>query len=81
VFLQAGAFGGYDGIYKGQAGAPPGNVTEVACFAHARRKFYDARGSDAATSTQALAWKPARKRGSSAHSMTLPYSHLRRKVI
>jgi hypothetical protein len=56
VFLQAGAFGGYDGIYKGQAGAPPGNVTEVACFAHARRKFYDARASDAAVSTQALAY-------------------------
>jgi hypothetical protein len=56
VFLQADAFGGYDGIYKGQAGAPPGNVTEVACFAHARRKFYDARASDAAVSTQALAY-------------------------
>ncbi len=53
VYLQADAFGGYDGIYRGEAG---GAVTEVACWAHARRKFYDARNSDAAASTQALAY-------------------------
>lgn len=53
VYLQADAFGGYDGIYRGEAG---GNVTEVACWAHARRKFYDARNSDSAVSTQALAY-------------------------
>ena len=53
VYLQADAFGGYDGIYAGEAG---GQVTEVACWAHARRKFYDARGSDPAVSTQALAY-------------------------
>jgi transposase len=53
VFLQADAFGGYDGIYAGQAG---GKVTEVACWAHARRKFYEARNSDAEASTQALAY-------------------------
>lgn len=53
VYLQADAFGGYDGIYAGQAG---GHVTEVACWAHARRKFYDARHSDAAASAQALAY-------------------------
>lgn len=53
VYLQADAFGGYDGIYAGDAG---GHVTEVACWAHARRKFYDARTSDAAVSTQALAY-------------------------
>ena len=52
VYLQADAFGGYDGIYAGQAG---GLVMEVACWAHARRKFHDARNSDPATSTQALA--------------------------
>lgn len=51
-YLQADAFGGYDGIYAGQAG---GSVTEVACWAHARRKFFDARGSDVARSTAALA--------------------------
>jgi len=53
VYLQADAFGGYDGIYAGEAG---GRVTEVACWAHARRKFYDARSSDPTTSTQALAY-------------------------
>ena len=53
VYLQADAFGGYDGIYAGAAG---GQVTEVACWAHARRKFYDARTSDAAGSAQALAY-------------------------
>jgi transposase len=53
VYLQADAFGGYDGIYRGEAG---GQVKEVACWAHARRKFYDARNSNAAASTQALAY-------------------------
>ncbi|HBG26991.1 MAG TPA: IS66 family transposase, partial [Phycisphaerales bacterium] len=36
-YLQADAFGGYDGIYLTKP------VTEVLCNAHARRKFYDAR--------------------------------------
>jgi transposase len=53
VYLQADAFGGYDGIYAGKAG---GQVTEVACWAHARRKFYDARRTDAEVSTHALAY-------------------------
>jgi transposase len=53
VYLQADAFGGYDGIYAGDAG---GTVIEVACWAHARRKFYDARASDVAASTHALAY-------------------------
>jgi transposase len=52
-YLQADAFGGYDGIYAGQAG---GQVTEVACWSHARRKFYEARTSDSETATQALAY-------------------------
>ena len=50
-YLQADAFGGYDGIYK--AG---NNVIEVACWAHARRKFHDARGSDVNRAHQMLAW-------------------------
>lgn len=33
-FLQADAYAGYDGLYTGA-------VVEVACWAHARRKFYD----------------------------------------
>lgn len=49
-FLQADAFGGYDGIYAG------GQVVEVACWAHARRYFYDARNTDHRNSTQALAY-------------------------
>lgn len=52
-YLQADAFGGYDGIYAGQAG---GKVTEVACWAHARRKFHDARKADYRSSAQALAY-------------------------
>jgi len=51
-YLQADAFGGYDGIYAGEAG---GKVVEVACWAHARRKFYDARKSDARHRAEALA--------------------------
>ena len=34
-YLQADAFSGYDGIYAG------GEIIEVACWAHARRKFYE----------------------------------------
>jgi hypothetical protein len=49
-YLQADAYGGYDGIYH------KGEVTEVACWAHARRKFYDARNSDGPASAQALAY-------------------------
>lgn len=38
-YLQADAYGGYDGIYHSGA-------MEVACWAHARRKFFDARETD-----------------------------------
>jgi hypothetical protein len=48
-YLQADAFGGYDGIYATQ------EVVEVACWAHARRKFYEARTSDPARAHQVLA--------------------------
>lgn len=74
-YLQADAYGGYDGIYApglahfssadGGPGAPvatknvpvplPANcVIEVACWAHARRKFYDAQDSDEERATQML---------------------------
>jgi transposase len=43
-FLQADAYAGYDKLYA------RGDVTEVACWAHARRKFFDARESDPARS-------------------------------
>ena len=40
-YLQADAYSGYDGLFLGPASA----IREVACWAHARRKFYDARSS------------------------------------
>lgn len=48
-YLQADAYGGYDGIYHSQG------VTEVACWAHARRKFYDAQDSDERRALEMLA--------------------------
>jgi transposase len=47
-YLQADAYGGYDGIYT------RGNVTEVACWAHARRKFFDAKDTDGRRSAEML---------------------------
>ena len=41
-YLQADAFSGYDGIYAG------GDVVEVGCNAHARRKFIEAQTTDTA---------------------------------
>ena len=38
-YLHADAFSGYDGIFTGS----DGRILEVACWAHARRKFFDAR--------------------------------------
>jgi transposase len=48
-YLQADAYGGYDGIYHAHG------VKEVACWAHARRKFYDAQDSDGQRSAHMLA--------------------------
>jgi transposase len=53
-YLQADAYGGYDGIFAGGT-ASGGNVTEVACWAHARRKFYDAQDSDGKRAAEMLA--------------------------
>jgi len=56
-YLQADAFGGYDGIYaQGGEKSEDRVVLEVACWAHARRKFYDARTSDVARSHAMLGW-------------------------
>ena len=49
-FLQADAFGGYDGIYAG------GRVIEVGCNAHARRKFVEAQKTDLSRAAAALAF-------------------------
>ncbi len=48
--LQADAFSGYDGIYLTKP------VIEVGCNAHARRKFFEAKGTDPARAHQALAF-------------------------
>jgi hypothetical protein len=48
-FLQADAYGGYDGIYHS------GKVIEVACWAHARRKFFEAKETDGRRAAEMLA--------------------------
>jgi transposase len=49
-YLQADAFSGYDGIFTGS----DGQVLEVACWAHARRKFFEARSSSPAEASLIL---------------------------
>jgi hypothetical protein len=51
-FLQADAYGGYDGIYTGSNGA----IVEVGCWAHARQKFAAAETSDPERVLAAKAW-------------------------
>jgi transposase len=55
-YLHADAFSGYDGLYLPDPRSAQGRIIEVACNAHARRKFYEARGSDALGAHQALAY-------------------------
>jgi transposase len=55
-YLHADAFSGYDRLYLPEACTGPARIIEVACNAHARRKFYEARGSDALHAHQALAY-------------------------
>jgi len=54
-YLHADAFSGYDGLYLPDPRTAAARIIEVACNAHARRKFYEARGTDALRSHQALA--------------------------
>jgi transposase len=49
-YLQADAFSGYDGIYAGSGG----QIIEVACWAHSRRKFFEARSSSPAEASLIL---------------------------
>ena len=51
-YLQADAFGGYDGIYAGS----DGRIVEAGCWAHARRKFHESRRLDPPRMETALAW-------------------------
>ena len=51
-FLQADAYSGYDEFFND----PERGMREVACWAHARRKFYEAQSSDLMRSTVMLAY-------------------------
>jgi len=51
-YLQADAYPGYDAIYKD----PKRTIVEVCCWAHARRKFYEAQTSDLCRTTVVLAY-------------------------
>ena len=51
-FLHADAYGGYDHIFLGSNAS----ILEVACSAHARRKFFDAAKSSPRESHQVLEW-------------------------
>ena len=49
-YLQADAYGGYDGIYRG------GDVKEVACMAHCRRYWFEAQDTDPRRAHQAASY-------------------------
>lgn len=51
-YLQADAYAGYDHLYK----EPNRGLVEVACWAHSRRKYYEARTSGLSCSMTALAY-------------------------
>lgn len=55
-YLHADAFSGYDALYLPQARAGSEPIKEVACNAHARRKFHDAKLSDELHAHQALGY-------------------------
>lgn len=51
-YLQADAMPGYDGFFKD----PKRGLTEVGCWAHSRRKFFEAQSSDPMRSLVMLAY-------------------------
>ena len=51
-YLQADAYAGYDAVYEDEER----DITEVACWAHARRKFFEAQSSDLMRSMIMLAY-------------------------
>jgi transposase len=55
-YLHADAFSGYDALYLPRPGEGLAAIIEVACNAHARRKFYDAKDSDVLRAHVALAY-------------------------
>jgi transposase len=55
-YLHADAFSGYDALYLPQPVTGMAPIIEVACNAHARRKFHQAKGSDIVRAHQALSY-------------------------
>jgi transposase len=51
-YLQADAYSGYDHFYED----PQRGIVEVACWAHSRRRFFEAQSSDLMRSTVMLAY-------------------------
>ena len=51
-YLHADAYAGYDAIFLGSNS----KIVEVACWAHARRKFFDARNNYPREAHQVLEW-------------------------
>jgi transposase len=51
-YLQADAYSGYDALFKNR----PADLTEVACWAHSRRYFYEAQTSDLCRATVVMAY-------------------------
>ncbi len=51
-YLQADAYSGYDHFYQ----EPARGILEVACWAHSRRRFFEAQSSDLMRSTVMLAY-------------------------
>jgi transposase len=49
-YLQADAYKGYEALYAS------GRILEVACWAHTRRYFFEAKNTDAERAHAALAW-------------------------
>ncbi len=47
-YLQADAYGGYEGLYRSQ------DIQQVSCWAHARRKFFEARTVQPSSAHRAL---------------------------
>jgi hypothetical protein len=55
-YLQADAYGGYNCVYAPQGESREPGAIEVACWAHARRKFFDSMSSDGRRASVALAY-------------------------
>jgi transposase len=51
-YLQADAYGGYDGIFLDSGG----KIVEVACWAHCRRYWWEAKTTDSPRAHQALSY-------------------------